>query len=220
MPRKSLDLSHREFFTVEEVADRWGCHPDHVQHLVDTRRIAQAFLLNGPAQIFTSTGKLRAMTKEPAHARLLASSIETSSDIYFWALTDVESVFEFSGAAESLPEQVLELRDEEREAGQNRHWLNFDSDETQVIGNDEINLLSLETVVKFEKANHIGVRTADEQDQSRQIRDTASNVATLLHKSYGKRIGQRLLKTSSRTIGSFALHVRASNLPSVPFKIG
>lgn len=174
----------RDFWTFEQLADRWGMDHQDVQQLVLTRRLPQSFLLMGPARLVQGAPAhahhpLTAVG--PAHTSLLAGGTLRLNGLLTWPLTHVERVYEFVVAGHDMPDSLRELC--ERERASPASWLiEFEAASTRTVGQDLMEIasaafcnsafVSTDALAAFEQSQGLIPQPEEQQSRARQARDT------------------------------------------------
>ncbi|MEC9357559.1 MAG: hypothetical protein VX836_06765 [Pseudomonadota bacterium] len=174
----------KDFWTFEQLADRWGMDHQDVQQLVLTRRLPQSFLLTGRARLVhgTSEHPPHPLTRHgPAYAGILAGGSLRLNGLLTWPLAHVERVYEFVVDGHDSPDQLRELCNEERTSPSG--WLiAFDAADTTIIGQDLMQIasaafsssafVSTDALTIFEQAQGLVPQPEEQQSRTRQARDT------------------------------------------------
>lgn len=186
------EFPEREFLTVEQVADRWGKYADHVHQLVVTRKIPQAFLLDGRANV-CQVGTDGRPTPIPRGApkgdrlRVLVTTIRTNDDLYCWPLAQILHVYEapLDGYIDAW--NLLNEARKERENKKTSAFVVFERNATAMHGDKSQFLIAREDVEKFERKYGQVEKSPQEQEASRQKRNTrmirCQAIADLIWKS-------------------------------------
>lgn len=174
----------KDFWTFEQLADRWGMDHQDVQQLVLTRRLSQSFLLTGHARLVhgTSEHPPHPLTKHgAAYTGILAGGTLRLNGLLTWPLTHVERVYEFVVDGHDSPDRLRELCLNERVSPSG--WLiEFEAAHTTIIGQDLMEIanaafssstfVSTDTLMAFEQAQGLVPQPEEQQSRTRQARDT------------------------------------------------
>lgn len=176
----------RDFLTVDQIADRWGLDRVDVHQLVLTMRLPQAFLVCGPARVVRAAAEAgeclsHALTAQrAAWTRLLTSTLRRANELRAWPLTEVLAVYEFIVEGHNDTGRLLQLCNDERV--EPTGWtIEFDPDETEVVGRDLFKLASdalrdqglvpMSALVQFEDAQHIALEGHEQPSSQKHLRD-------------------------------------------------
>ncbi|MCH9829027.1 MAG: hypothetical protein K0U79_14925 [Gammaproteobacteria bacterium] len=175
----------KDFWTFEQLADRWGIDHQDVQQFVLTRQLPQAFLLTGPARLVQRSASERLLhpftTQGPAHCGVLAGGTLRLNGLLTWPLAYIERVYEFVIDGYDSPDRLRELCSEER-ASPSGWLIEFDAADTTIIGQDLMEIastafsssafVSTDALTAFEQAQGLIPQPEEQQSRTRQARDT------------------------------------------------
>lgn len=170
-----MALPQRQVFSIDQISTRWGVDTDYVRNLVQTRQLAQAFMIFGPARLLmpNSFGTIQThpdTITSPFHTGVLVSTLHKMPNLMEWPLTQVLRVFEFSGAATTGRLSLHQFRDYDR-TGDLGWVVAFQEHEAMVVGRDAI-IVAFEDLLGYEMANRVASVAVDELQATRPLRDT------------------------------------------------
>lgn len=102
MAKNTVQLPEPDVLSVEQVSSRWGVEVDCVGHLLMTRRLPQAYMLFGQAQVlfgeYTCDGHPRSCAADITfRTGILVRTDYAPPDLFVWPLSQIVRIYEFSG---------------------------------------------------------------------------------------------------------------------------
>jgi len=170
-----MALSQRQVFSIDQISTRWGVDTDYVRNLVQTRQLAQAFMIFGPARLLmpNSFGTMQShpdTITSPFQTGVLVSTLHKMPHLMEWPLTQVLRVFEFSGETPTGRLSLHQFRDHDRRG--HLGWvIAFQERDALIVGREAM-IVAFEDLMGYEAANGIDPVGPDGSQVTLHLRDT------------------------------------------------